>query len=106
LGADALPAVDGYDAEVPAGGEFFGLLTDLDDELAGGHQDEGLGARLVVVAPLVEERQQEGGSFAGPSLSLTHDVTAGEDLRDEGGLDGGGFAVTDAFQGRQQRGRE
>src|SRR5262249_33965589 len=101
--AEALSAVDRYDFAVSAGHELACLFADLYDELAGGRQHEGLRTRLVGVPPAVEERQQERRGFTCPGLGLADDIATGESMRDKGGLNGGGFVIRSALQGRQDR---
>ena len=103
--AEALAAVDRHGAAVAGCGDSLrGLLGDLDDQFARRGQDEGLRAGLVVVAPGVEEGQQERGGLAGAGLGLADDVAAGEGFGDEGGLNRGGFAVAGAVESGQQVG--
>jgi hypothetical protein len=60
--------------------------------------------RRVVLAPAVEEGQQEGGGLAGPGLCLADHVAAGQRLGDEGSLDRGGLAVAGPLDGGQHVG--
>src|SRR2546421_408593 len=64
-------------------------------------QDDGLGARAVVVDPVVEERNQEGSGLASAGLGLADDIAAAQDFGDEGGLDGGGFGVVGPLKSGQ-----
>ena len=58
----------------------------LDDQLARRRKDDCLRTRLIGIAPAIEERQDEGGSFASARLGLTHDIAALQSFGDEGGL--------------------
>ena len=88
------------------GGELTSLLGDLGGQLARGRQHQGLRPWLVVVAPAVQERQQERGRLAGTGLRLSDDVTARKGFRDESVLNGGGLEVGSASQGSEDRGGE
>ncbi len=101
--ADALAAVDRQRAAVAAGGQLGGLLADLDDQLAGRRQHDGLRAGSVVVAPGVEEGNEKGSSLAGPGLGLSDDVTPLQCLGYQGRLDGSGFVILGTLQGGKDR---
>ena len=73
-------------------GELLELDDDLLDELAGGGQDDRLGA-LAAGFEHLDQGDAEGGRLAGARLGLADDVVAVEGLGDEGRLDGGGLEV-------------
>src|SRR5262249_44695224 len=102
---DALAAVDRDRPAVGAGGQLGRLLAHLNDQLAGRGQDDGQRARAgvyFVLAPGVEEGEQEGGRLAGAGLGLADHVSTGQRLGDERGLNGGRLAVAGAVEGGQQ----
>ncbi len=107
LGAVGGAAVDGQDGEVVdvlgVGGEGLG---NLERQLAGGGQDQGLGlaGRAVEVVELGQAgqcRYCECCSLTGAGLGEAHDVAAFEQQRDGCCLDGGGLLVADILQGGQ-----
>src|SRR6266550_2973436 len=85
--ANTLAAVNGNDSAMPPR-----------------RQHEGLRPRLISIAPVIQERQQESGRLAGAGLRLADDVPAGQGDGDERGLNGSGFKVTSAVQRRQNWG--
>ena len=86
-------AVDGFDAGVGEVRKAFGLLGNLNGQLPRGAQDQGFHPCTVDLRQVVEERQQEGGSFSGAGLGATDEVVAFQDERNGFGLDLGGFGV-------------
>ena len=72
-------------------------LRDLERELAGGRQHQGL-RRLLPHVDLGEDRHRERGGLAGAGLRQPDDVAALEQRRDGGGLDGRGRLVADVGQ--------
>jgi len=99
-----LAAVDGHGAAAATGRQPGRLLGHLLHEFARGGHHEGLGAGPVVVAPGIEERQDEGSGLAGAGLRLSDHVAAGECFGDEGALDWGGFQVADPIECCEQFG--
>ena len=75
---------DGTDAECAADAE---VLVDLDAQLAGGDDDEGLGAARRHVDAL-QEGEAEGERLAGAGAGLTDQVGPGEGHRQRHRLDG------------------
>ena len=115
LGADVGPSVDDGGPDPGPVGELAGFLVDLEDELAGGGEDEsgrtgdsgpaavgpssgtssgrevvegGVGDRAST-EELAEDGEEEAGGLAGAGLGTGHDVLAGVDDRDGELLDGG-----------------
>ena len=86
-------AVERHAAQAGLAAELDNRVVDLLGQLARGRDDEGahLTARAGVQA--LENRQHEGGRFAGAGLRQANDVLAGEHGRDAFELNGGGFGV-------------
>ena len=82
-------------------------LQDLLRQLARGHEDErpqgGSGAAL---REALQDRQHEGGRFAGAGLCGPNQVAPGEGERDGLQLNGGGLLVAFLGYRTQQLGRE
>ena len=74
--ADA--AVESGGAQVGEAGEVAEGFVHLHGELAGGFEDEDAGVALTAFFEAGEDRQREGGGFAGAGLGGTHEVLAGE----------------------------
>ena len=99
LHAVALAAVDGQHVHAAhVGGVLLERLADLQGELAGRGEHEGL-RRLLRDVEAGEDRQRERGGLAGTGLSDAEHVAAGEQRRDGGRLDGGRGLVADVFEG-------
>jgi hypothetical protein len=95
-------AVDGHRAERQEPGELLDFVEHLDGQLAGGGQDDGLGAAVGV--GLLKDRQGEGGGLAGAGAGLAQDVLAGQGSRDQLLLDRRGLLEThrgDGLEGRR-----
>ena len=99
----ALSAVDRQDVEA---GQVVGVLLqrlgDLDRQFARRRQDQGLRHGALEV-DLLQQRQGEGGGFAGAGLGFAEQVVAGQQDRDAGGLDRRGGFVADIGEGLEQR---
>ena len=108
LGAFADAAEDEGDAEGEVSGVSADIFFDLDDEFAGGSEDENADAAAfgLALAEELEHGENEGGGFTGPGLGDADDIGSGEDFGDGGGLDGGGFGVTGVFDGGEDAGVE
>ena len=101
-----LTAVDGQDVHLGhARGIGDARLGDLERELAGRRQDEGLGA-LHRRVDQREDGQRERGRLAGTGLGEPDDVPSLEDERDGGRLDGGRHLVADVPDRLRDGGRE
>ena len=105
--AQGLAAVEGDDARVSARGQLDAFVADLDGQLAGRGQDQGLGMRRLVagVQPL-EDRDREGGRLARPGPGLAHHVHALHRPGNQPGLDGGGLRVLGLVQGPEHGRRQ
>jgi hypothetical protein len=65
-------------------------ITDLRSKLAGGCQDQHLDAPHVwACLHALQDRQRKGCGLAGAGLGQSHNVLAGQHMRDGLGLDGG-----------------
>src|SRR5438093_13453310 len=76
--ANTLAAVNRNDSAMPARRQLPRFFADLYDQLARRRQHEGLRPRLISIAPVIQERQQESGRLARAGLSLADDVPAGQ----------------------------
>ena len=92
------PAVHAEHARAELGAGLLEVLGDLQAQLAGGHDDQGLGGALAGVGQLVElggagrrdplqQRDAEAERLAGAGLGLADQVAALEGLRDAQLLD-------------------
>src|SRR5437016_4578916 len=97
LRPDALTAIDRHHAAVFAGYEPAGLFRDLQAQFARRRENQSLWSGAIVISPGVEERQQERGRLACPSLCLTDHIEAGEGFRDESSLNRRGLTIFDAL---------
>ncbi len=87
-------------------GRLLGVLVDrfgdLHRQLARGHEHEGARHPLLRRRRLeqpVQHRQGERGGLAGAGAGLADDVLAGQEHRNGGALDGGGFFVAEGRDG-------
>jgi hypothetical protein len=103
LGAERAPADDRDrpHAGVTAGG--VDVARDLEAELTGGDEDQGLHLGQVRV-DLLDDRDAEGERLAGPGAGLADEVDAGQRERQAERLDGERVLDPDPGQ-RGQRGR-
>ena len=83
-------AVDGNDAEARAPRVLVDRFRDLHGELAGGHEDEAVGAaaRAAAADDPLQHRQGEGGRLSGAGRRLAQHVAALEQHRDRLALHG------------------
>ncbi len=103
--ADA--AVEAADLEPDGPVEEQGLALDLDGQLAGRDDDQGLApGALGVLEQVREERDEEGGRLAGPGLGLDGHVLALERLGQGQLLDVGQLGVTPVVDGPLEPGIE
>src|SRR5690554_656350 len=77
-------------------------LADLQRKLAGGGEHQCLRFLLRHVEAR-QDGQREGGGLAGSGLGEADHVTAGEEWRNGGGLDGGRSFVADVTNGFEYR---
>lgn len=95
LRLDALAAVDGDGADGGEAADVFDFAGDLNGELARGGEDEGLEGDVAL--ELAEERDAEGGGFAGAGFGLADDIATFHDGGDEAGLGLGGIFEAAGF---------
>ena len=104
--AVGLAAIDGKHVHL---GEVCGKaaerLTDLERELTGRRNHEGLGYALAG-NDARQDRQRERGRLAGTGLREADDVAPVEQHGDSGGLNGGGGLVAEVLHGTQHAGVE
>ena len=83
-------------------GQFDDFFADLHGQLAGRHQDQGLRLPffLLFVEPF-ENRNGEGGRFAGSGAGLAQHVDAGQGAGNQAGLNGGRSKIFDLDQRRE-----
>nr|GEU28390.1 putative uridine nucleosidase 2 [Tanacetum cinerariifolium] len=83
-------------------------LSHLRRQLARGHQDQAmqLARAVAVVEQRLQQRQHEGGGFAGTGLGRAQQVLAAQDGGNGLALDGGGFLVADGGDSVDERGSE
>ena len=102
--AHALAAVDGQDVEAfHVTGVGLKGFSDLNGQFAGRRQNQGLRDTPGNV-DATEDGQGKGSGLAGARLGLAQQVAAGQDMRNAGGLDGGGRLVAYLPHGFQQGG--
>ena len=108
LQLDAVPlaAVDREHVHaLEVGGVLLERLADLERQLAGRRQDQGLRLLLRQVEP-GQDRQRERRGLARARLREPDDVAAAEQGGDGGGLDGRGGLVADVLHGLEDPGVE
>ena len=103
--ADAAEHHGVADAQMAAIGGEAGV--DLRGEFAGGCQHEHAGAARrrgdAALGQPMQDRQREGGGFAGAGLRQTEQVAPAEQMRDRLGLNRGWCGVALFSEGAQQR---
>ena len=108
LRAEGEAADNECDADIGVDGKALGHPVRLDGELAGRreHQCTRGGNALGAIEQALEDREHEGGGFAGAGDGAAEDVAAGQSKGDDGGLDRGGVVVAEAAAGAKERSRE
>ena len=75
------PAENGLDPDRTKGPQAFGILTNLDHQLAGWGENKGSGVfpdLLISSKQASKKRNQKSGCFPGPGLSLDSDILPGQ----------------------------
>jgi hypothetical protein len=104
LRVHAHPAVDGGAAQMRLSPQVGKGGVDLIGQLAGRGDDQGADPAPGPFDQALQDRQHEGGGFAGSGLGNAHDVLSLENRRDGPDLDGGWRGIAERLDaGRDLR---